>query len=224
MDLMSHPIWSRANVPQRHCQVVHDAVKYVKDKHSKRKVYHSADHCIIMAEAALTLAITEHVPTSLIPHLALAAVFHDFDHLCTPGDDSLNIARACAGFVIWAKNPGLNPSLQAMVQRLIQVTTYSSGFPVAPENLLERIMRDADLGSIYTEAGRKRLLYLPVELGIPLDEQFLTANANFLRTAVRFTTSALRQATTLDLCIALFDDRAHEAPHYEASSTQPTSV
>lgn len=97
--------------------------------------------------------------------LVMASLYHDHNHSGGRLPDAQNIERAVE-FVQREWN------VKEPILKLIQVTQFNGeGFPVDPENLAERCMRDADLMSIYSQEGHRLLLGLFEEMsGKPFRE------------------------------------------------------
>lgn len=157
--------------------------------------------------------------------LVMASLFHDHNHSGGRLPDSLNIERA-TDFLQreWGvKEP---------VVKLVQVTQFDGKkFPIDPENLAERCMRDADLCSIYTQEGQRLLLGLFEEMsGKSLcdfsDDEMriaISKSENFLWEHDMYTEHGNRMKDEhLVYALRVFEDYAWRKWEYAVNAFEPT--
>lgn len=157
--------------------------------------------------------------------LVMASLFHDHNHSGGKLKDFQNIERATEFLQReWgAKEP---------IVKLVQVTQFDGKqFPIEPENLAERCMRDADLCSIYTQEGHRLLLGLFEEMSQkPLrefsDDEMRTAisrSENFLWGHDMYTEHGKRMKDEhLASALQVFEDYAWCKWEYSVNAFEPT--
>lgn len=96
----------------------------------------------------------EQCSESEVKSLLVAALFHDFDHSAGKEVDEVNISRAVQGLesaqrLAAFSGQGLTQEEFQTAINIIKVTKYP--WDQQPKNLVERIMRDADLMQVYEE-------------------------------------------------------------------------
>lgn len=82
--------------------------------------------------------------------MGLAALFHDFDHNGTIGQDNINIDNSIKGFHVWysSLDESDKQSIDVdLVEKMIRTTEFPSR--PDPETIKEQIMMDADMLSLY---------------------------------------------------------------------------
>lgn len=136
------------------------ALPYVQSCSSSKNLsalapYHSSFHERAMIASVYDASLYYKLSTRDTCHLLLAAAFHDCNHSAGAKPDSQNINEAVMAFndainsyelfsLLTASELAIRPD---EVIRLIRTTEYPYVKP--PTDLLEEIMRDADLSMIY---------------------------------------------------------------------------
>lgn len=163
--------------------------------------YHNTKHCFTVARLCYNLFIMEDDTTidyNQIRRLLLAAMFHDFNH--TGNDpDSKNIENAVAGMRHFLADE-FELTL-SKIESIIRVTEFP--FVHKPQNVLERIIRDADLLQIFEPDhinvslyGLRGELENKLQLDIPIEE-FVEKNKEFVNNVVWYTNSGRVMASFL---------------------------
>jgi hypothetical protein len=180
--------------------------------------YHNFDHCFNVYQMCKRIyreELDKEVPESLM----WAALFHDYNHSGGATDDIVNIETARDGVtehfldtkITDDFDKGLIPAEDLLtlgyqlrrVHELIECTVFDKGiFPVTPTTFGAKVIRDADLSSIFlpTEQAVESLrgLYKEMLVGIPdlTLSVFCERNVTFLTQATWFTETCQKLAAT----------------------------
>jgi len=117
-----------------------------KPQFDTHQPYHNVDHCIRVAHRCLELfAAMGWRLRHEISQTLCAALFHDFGHT-GGGPDSKNIQIAIHGLrqAECVQDYFGGVSL-GRIENMIRCTEFAHGFPNPPQNLMEKVLRDADL-------------------------------------------------------------------------------
>lgn len=117
---------------------------------SEKAPYHGAIHEACVVVAAYEGAVFFNIARDEMVQLLIAAAMHDFNHYgCTPRatpiPDAENIKRALVGLDLVEQQVKFDLTV---ARRLVASTEYP--YKREPTDLLEAILRDADLTMIYT--------------------------------------------------------------------------
>lgn len=134
--------------------------------HNTTQPYHNVQHCLTVMNHSLALLATSQAgSTYQAQRLALAALFHDFQHSAGETDDAANVQRAIAGMRM-ELGPYFNPEFLDDVSSIIAVTQYP--FIREPRTLAEQCIRDADLMQNFELDAPKFRAGLAQEMGMPV--------------------------------------------------------
>nr|DAF93394.1 MAG TPA: HDc [Myoviridae sp. ctshb19] len=174
--------------------------------------YHNADHCIRVAHRCLELfAAMGWRLRHEISMTMCAALFHDFGHT-GKGPDIKNIERAVAG--LRAAEPVLlyfgGVSVGHM-ENMIRCTEFRHGFPNPPLNLMEKVLRDADVMESCEPRSVKTVMFdLCAELDVDV-RAAVPKQVEFLQNVHMYTDPGrLIWNRTLDARIAACEALLHE--------------
>jgi hypothetical protein len=99
-------------------------------------------------------------------NLLIAAMFHDFDHLGTFGNDHTNILRSLDGLDHYLE-PCDIPS-RGEIRTLIEATEYPHTMKTESLSLSGKIIRDADICQVFSPAWIQHVIFgLASEWGKP---------------------------------------------------------
>lgn len=123
---------------------VGDAHEYVKTHNPSNDLpYHNWRHLNHVLVNTSRGAHHHCLPTEQHRDLAVASLFHDFDHSGGVTDDVRNVARACEGFRSWYRTQSPDICDPEQVTLLIQSTQTPLEVPL--DHITQGIMRDGDL-------------------------------------------------------------------------------
>lgn len=173
-----------------------DVADYIA-AHDTGLPYHNAAHCRSVALRCFDLAMMAGTPVFFeqdeIVVLLCAALFHDFGHKGSTVTDSVNVETAKAAAVKYLTFNATREFYEDEVNAILELITVTE-FPFIhdPQNLLQQIIRDADLMQCFDPDGISTIfdgLYqeLEVKLGKLTPMQKYEAQMNFLRSATFFT-------------------------------------
>jgi hypothetical protein len=183
-------------------KVIEEALAFsrVHGKHGKWP-YHNTEHCSLVALHALNYARNE---TTLADKLtiALAGIFHDFDHSGRPlskVSDSENISAAIRGLYLFEKSmdPFSSGTLPEMLFKTTEDIIRSTEvvmddvvtFPVFP-SILGMYIRDADVTMMAWGDSIHTLEGLAVEMNVPYDQNFLDKSETYMSEVKLYTSAA----------------------------------
>ena len=128
--------------------------------------YHNYQHLIsvaLNADAGLVHEGVTDIATRQIA--ATAALWHDFDHLAGDHDDGVNISRAVAGFERFAGALGsMTDEERASIRSGIKATRMPHD-PALADNIVGRVLQDADMLQTLEPDGDRWRLALAEESG-----------------------------------------------------------
>lgn len=169
----------------------HDVVQLFKDKLSTDYFYHNIDHTLRVVEATKLLISHEQLSDDEKEALLLAAWFHDSGYTVSCAKHEVVGMEMAETFLKENQAP---EGLINQVKALINATS----FKYEPQNLLEKIIRDADtshLGSVdfmdITESLRKELKVVENKKISKLD--WANINLTFLSNNHQFYTSYAKE-------------------------------
>lgn len=155
--------------------------------------YHNLQHAFLVASNSINLynkATTPDVGSHERKTLLMAALFHDAGHSGGAKTDSENIYTACAILAKFSKdNPHINFNLGEACLAIHKTEYVDSGFPHSPSNLIQDVLRDADLLASFTSSNHpQQLLGLKQEMGLECtDLELIEQNVNFIKGALFYT-------------------------------------
>ena len=117
----------------------------VRTNKSNAAPYHNLRHLLFMVEECDSAAEHHKVTGALRVNLLLAALFHDYNHSAGKLSDSDNIKNAFEGFLEWHNTNNLGVVNISVVKSLIEATEYPYTIDSLELNLVQGIIRDADL-------------------------------------------------------------------------------
>ncbi len=154
---------------------------YLKDDHQ----FHNLGHTLRVRQAAMGIGIKEGLSVEALEILELAALFHDTGFSVTYQEHEAASQEIAAKFLQAQQYPenGIRE-----VSLAIQATQLSA----APRNLIEQILRDADMYHLGSDSYPDYLKALRHEWGVFLhqhyaDAEWLRLNLEFLKKQVYFT-------------------------------------
>ena len=159
-----------------------------KEQMSAKLLYHNKAHTQSVREVALLLAKHYQVTPLELEILELAALFHDLGYITVyTGHEAVSQDMAS----VFLKKYNYPASLIQQVQALIGATHIQQ----QPTNLLEEIIKDADLNNVGQGKYLRTIHNLRTELDTFLDQQFkdiawYQANIKFLDSHSFFTEKA----------------------------------
>lgn len=120
------------------------AYLHVRDHNpSNRLPYHNWTHLCHVVVNSHRGAEHYALPARDQANLAVAGIFHDYDHSGGVTDDQQNVDRAIANFQEWSSTQSHPTWDDAEVELLIRTTQWPP--VVDPISITQKIMRDADL-------------------------------------------------------------------------------
>lgn len=141
--------------------------------------YHSFEHLSNVFLYCKEGAEYHELPEKETLHLLLAALFHDFNHSGGELKDNANIANAKMGVSEWYKNSDVALDVE-YINSLIDITEFPYTIQSNALNLPQQILRDADMGSIFTDNWFQTIMLgLSAETKTGL-EAFLEQQKNFM--------------------------------------------
>lgn len=170
--------------------------------------YHNAKHEAAVVTAAYEGGRYHGLNRYELRSLVIAAALHDFDHSAGELTDDLNIKAAIDGLYLVHRAVSFTPSAiteseLALAERLIKVTEFKDDkFTHAPQDLLEGILRDADLMMPYVEGELRTDLFLGLRRELETAgksysaEDFADGVAGFYKTAAWHSAWAIEKAAT----------------------------
>ena len=124
---------------------------------ARRWHYHNLDHTRMFVADVTEFGRSSGVSAKELELLRVAGWLHDVGYAVDPADHEEASARLAVDVV---KSAGGTPEEAERVAGLIRATKLSR----SPGNLLEELMRDADLGGLGTDGFRERSLLFRREL------------------------------------------------------------
>jgi len=137
---------------------------------SRAVAYHNSQHCITVALYAYEMAVAHRLSLTSHQLLFLSALYHDWDHTASSGDDAANIERALKHASCLNKKTDSTLS-QNKIRRIIRLIK-STHFPHPnPKNIEEKILQDADLLQYNEPDANKFIEGLAVETGHKISKE-----------------------------------------------------
>ncbi|MEM9052598.1 MAG: Pycsar system effector family protein [Bacteroidota bacterium] len=164
------------------------ATQKLKNELPEYAKYHDLGHTQIVAREVADLAAKEGVDANTQNLLKVAAWFHDLGYLNkTDGHEELS-AEMAEEFL---SNKGVSEDERQIVRKIILATEME----YQPQDLLEELIRDADLAHLGLDEGEERSELLRQEKGILLNapikrSQWIKMNVDFFETYHYYTKSA----------------------------------
>lgn len=123
---------------------------YVDKCTSTALPYHNRYHTMTMVKNVAEAADYYYLLRTWKDSLIVAAIFHDFNHSGGVQNDRVNITNARREFNYFYTNyhqgPAENSINPVFVDQMIETTMFVGGeFPNEPTDLIQQIIRDADL-------------------------------------------------------------------------------
>lgn len=122
-----------------------DFVSWILSPLDEGHFYHNYEHALEVMERSIYLAKHEWIDNEDIEILALAALFHDTGFIVQYDENEIIWAKIAHNYLktIWYESDKIHK-----VEKLIMATDpdYKT-----PENLLEKIIKDADLDNLWTD-------------------------------------------------------------------------
>lgn len=117
--------------------------------------YHGIRHMLHVLWECYVGAIALGIDGDKLRCLLIAALFHDYDHMGQPGDDSINIERAVAGMK--AHLLPEDKKHETKIESLIRCTEYPHSGD--PSSNLHALLRDVDLAQGLSESWIELILF-----------------------------------------------------------------
>lgn len=105
--------------------------------------YHNWYHTLCMIENVIEGAKYHDLPFRSMKHLAIAALFHDYDHSGGYNADNLNIKEALRSLAWQLNDVGYHEQDIDEISRIIKATEYP--YVIECLSIEQKIIRDADL-------------------------------------------------------------------------------
>jgi predicted metal-dependent HD superfamily phosphohydrolase len=125
--------------------LIEESEKYVKDiffkEENKNFFYHNWEHTQIVRKVALEIGRSEELSEEQLEDLELAAIFHDVAYFMGKESHEKNSAQMAEEFLLERNHPAERVGL---VKRIILATDIQ----YVPQDLLERIIQDADISHL----------------------------------------------------------------------------
>jgi putative nucleotidyltransferase with HDIG domain len=162
--------------------IVNKAQEYIQDLLSTKLpgtyVYHNYAHTLEVMETSVNLAEKLNLSEEDIEILTLAALFHDSGYVKGVEDHEEKGVEICREFLL--KNEYPENKLNNVIKCI-----YATKFDAKPENILEQIIRDADLIHIGKKGSNSKAELLRLELlntrNKKIDEsEWLKLNLDFI--------------------------------------------
>jgi len=131
--------------------------------------YHNVQHTVHVVAMVNELAVNSNCTEEETFLVNLAAWFHDTGYIEKIDGHEEESVKIALGFL---KDKGLNEAQQSTIERLIMATKVG----VQPQNLLEKIMKDADCGHVALENYVEISEALRQELNAKNDEKISKLN------------------------------------------------
>lgn len=117
--------------------------------------YHGIRHMLHVLWKCYLGATTIGIDGDKLRCLLIAALFHDYDHTGTPGDDSINIERAVAGMKLHLLPE--DKKQESTIEGLIRSTHYPHSGD--PSTTMHAILRDVDLAQGLSDTWIELILF-----------------------------------------------------------------
>jgi len=142
--------------------------------------YHSFEHAANVFLHCVEGIEYHDVPEKEATNLLLSALFHDFNHSGGEFKDDTNISNAKMGVEEWAKDENDNRIDVDMINSFIEITEFPYKVESNSLNLPQQILRDSDMGSIFTDNWFQTIMLgLSEETGVGY-EAFIEQQKNFM--------------------------------------------
>ena len=142
--------------------------------------YHSFEHAANVFLSCVEAAEYHSIPEKEKLNLLVAAIFHDFNHSAGKMPDNVNIENALLGVQEWMKDRDDGLIDYEQIKSLIEITEFPYVIESNSLNLPQQILRDADMGSIFTDNWFQTIMLgLSGEIKIGL-EAFIEQQKNFM--------------------------------------------
>jgi len=161
--------------------VLKSALSYVILNNSgNTNPYHSFEHTSNVFLYCVEGSEYHNVPEKERLNLLLAALFHDFNHSGGEMTDNINISNAKLGVEAWAKEINDATVDLEQIYSLIDITEFPYKVDSNSLNLQQQILRDSDMGSIFTDNWFQTIILGLSSEGKIEIEAFIEQQKNFM--------------------------------------------
>lgn len=165
--------------------LLQDAFAYVLNNNKGNNPYHNTNHLITVFYFCMEMADYYILPDVRKVTLGLVALFHDFNHNGTIGNDDVNLKNAYLGFLDFYADV-INDELYNVRMDDIEPETFKmilnhTEFPSRPNpnTIEEKIIMDSDMLPNYAEGQSMNIL-------IGLSKEFHTDIKNQIGNQIKF--------------------------------------
>lgn len=132
-------------------QVLKSALAYlIQNNTGNSNPYHCFEHSINVFLNCVEAAEYHELPEKERLNLLIAALFHDINHSAGKFKDSINIQNAKMAVQEWSDKQ-TDPRIDLeQIYSFIDITEFPYQTDANSLNLMQQILRDADMGSIFT--------------------------------------------------------------------------
>jgi len=145
----------------------------VKNNKGTNNSYHNNGHLYNVFMDVIDMCKHYNINGTKIISMGLAALFHDFDHNGTIGQDNINIDNSIKGFYKWYSTLNQNDIMYIntdLVEKMIKTTEFPTR--PNPQTMEEMIMMDADMFSLYKENWVETVIIgLSKEFNVTIEKQ-----------------------------------------------------
>ena len=113
--------------------------------------YHSFEHIANVFLNCVEAVEYHSIPEKEKINLLVAALFHDFNHSGGKYADNVNIENSLLGVQAWIKDRNDGDLEYEQIKSLIEITEFPYKVESNTLNLTQQILRDADMGSVFTD-------------------------------------------------------------------------
>lgn len=161
--------------------VLKSALSYViKNNTGNSNPYHNFEHISNVFLFCKEGAEYHNLPESETLDLLVAALFHDFNHSGGKFDDDTNIYNAKMALDAWYNESDTSVNIDN-IKSYIDITRFPYNVESSMLNLPQQILRDADMGSIFTDNWFQTIMLgLSSEINQDISD-FLEAQINFMK-------------------------------------------
>ena len=154
---------------------------------SKGLPYHSNYHLEQVTKFALIGSEYYKFPIPNQRLVAVAALFHDFDHSGSGKEDNINIMRACKGFIDFnnfENKEKFEDEEEMTILNMIKETRFPYLKDGSGLNIMEQVLRDSDiLQGVFSEDYINRIVLGIAQEANLTPEKMLAGQAGFLNSA-----------------------------------------
>lgn len=161
--------------------ILKSAVSYIiANNTGNTNPYHSFEHGANVFLHCVEAIEYHELPEKEAKNLLIAALFHDFNHSAGEMTDDVNISNAKMGVEEWAKEETDGIIDVDLIYSMIDATQFPYQVDSNALNLPQQILRDADMGSIFTDNWFQTIMLgLSGEAGTGF-EAFIEQQKNFM--------------------------------------------